>query len=102
MGEELQRWTDKKFDLLIDLVYLIGQSLGYKKIDKATLRDNSYIPQGMVDVETEMASIRKGWSEILEGTRPIPMTVVAPVQIAEPPRREQTQAPPLEISNSEN
>jgi hypothetical protein len=30
------------------------------------------------------------------------MTVVAPVQIAEPPRREQTQAPPLEISNSEN
>jgi hypothetical protein len=45
MGEELQRWTDKKFDLLIDLVYLIGQSLGYKKIDKATLRDNSYIPQ---------------------------------------------------------
>lgn len=77
------RWNEKKFDLLIDLVYEMGQSLGYKNIDKAALRDNTYLPQGFVDVEAEWHQIRKAWLEVLAGQRPVPMTVVGPVQVRE-------------------
>ena len=41
-----QRWSERKFELLIDLASEIGRSLGYDHIDKATLRDNVYVPQG--------------------------------------------------------
>jgi hypothetical protein len=81
---EAIQWQDKKFDLLVELVYLIGQSLGYKKIDKAALRDNTYLPQGFVDVEAEWNQIRKAWLELLDGMRPLAMTMVGPVQVEEP------------------
>jgi hypothetical protein len=77
------RWNEKKFDLLVDLVYEMGQCLGYKNINKAALRDNTYLPQGFVDVEAEWHQIRKAWSEVLAGQRPLPMTVVGPVQVRE-------------------
>jgi hypothetical protein len=77
------RWNEKKFDLLVDLVYEMGQNLGYRDIDKAALRDNTYLPQGFVDVETEWHQIRKAWLEVLAGQRPLPMTVVGPVQVKE-------------------
>jgi hypothetical protein len=79
-----QHWVNKKFDLLVDLVYLIGQSLGYKNIDKATIRDNTYLPQGYVDVEQELHQIRKTWLEVLTGQRPITMTMLGPVQVEAP------------------
>jgi hypothetical protein len=81
-----QQWMNKKFDLLVDLVYLIGQSLGYKSIDKATIRDNTYLPQGYVDVEQELHQIRKTWLEVLNGQHPLPMTMLGPVQVAAPLR----------------
>jgi hypothetical protein len=80
---DANRWNEKKFDLLIDLVYEMGQRLGYKNINKAALRDNTYLPQGFVDVEAEWHQIRKAWSEVLAGQRPLPMTVVGPVQTRE-------------------
>ena len=83
-AKERNRWGEKKFELLIDLVYLIGQSLGYENIDKAALRDNTYLPQGYVDVEAEWHKIRKAWLELLDGLRPLAMTMVGPVQVEEP------------------
>jgi hypothetical protein len=91
---EASQWTEKQFDLLVDLVYLIGQSLGYKKIPKASLRDNTYLPQGFVDVEAELHQIRKGWLEVMEGTRPLTMTVLGPVQIADTMKRAEAIALP--------
>jgi len=78
------RWLEKKFDLLIDLIYEMGQSLGYKDIDKAAIRDNTYLPQGYVDVEAEWHRVRKGWLEVLDGLRPIAMTMVGPVEVQAP------------------
>jgi hypothetical protein len=101
-----QHWLDKKFDLLVDLVYLIGQSLGYTDINKATIRDNTYLPQGYVDVESEWHQIRKAWLEVLNGQRPIPMTMLGPVHLKEPmplveeialPRSTQPALPPAPV-----
>jgi len=83
-GDDLIRWGERKFDLLVDLVYLIGQALGYRGIDKAAIRDNTYVPQGFADVEGEWHQIRKAWLEVLNGQRPLPMTMVGPVQVEEP------------------
>jgi hypothetical protein len=79
-----QHWINKKFDLLVELVYLIGKNLGYKDIDKATIRDNTYLPQGYVDVEQEWHQIRKAWLEVLNGQRPLPMTMLGPVHLEKP------------------
>ena len=75
---------EKKFDLLIDLVYDVGQSLGYKDIDKAAIRDNTYIPQGYIDVEAEWHRVRKEFLEVFDGLRPVSITMVGPVQVQEP------------------
>jgi hypothetical protein len=92
-GEELARWAEKKFDLLIELVYAIGQSLGYEKIDRTAMRDQTYVPQGYANVEAEQEAIRKAVLEIVTGRRPIPMTMVGPVQVEEPlPLLEQISA----------
>ncbi len=81
---EAARWLEKKFDLLVRLVYEIGQSLGYDQIDEAMLRDATYVPQGYQDVESEMHQIRSGWLQVLNGQRPIAMTMVGPVQVERP------------------
>jgi hypothetical protein len=81
---EVNRWLEKKFDLLIDLTYEIGQNLGYKHIDKAHLRDNTYTPKGYADVEEQMRQIRESWLQVLNGQRYIPMTILGPVQVEGP------------------
>lgn len=79
-----QGWGAKKFDLLVDLAYEVGQNLGYTHIDKATLRDNMYVPQGYTDMEEEWRQIRASWLKVLNGQSPLVMTVVGPIQIEEP------------------
>lgn len=95
VGPEAVQWQERKFDLLVDLVYLIGQSLGYDRIDKAALRDNTYLPQGFVDVEAEWNQIRKAWLELLDGMRPLAMTMVGPLHVEAPlrPAQEIVQPP---------
>lgn len=81
---DLGRWLERKFDLLVDLVYEIAQDLGYSELTKAAIRDHTYVPQGHVDVETEWHNIRKAWLEVLGGKRPLPMTVVGTVEVEQP------------------
>ena len=80
-GSDTARWGEKKFDLLVDLTYLMGQSLGYAPIDKAALRDNTYVPKGYADVEAELEQIRKAWLDVLSGMRPVPIATVGTVQV---------------------
>ncbi len=81
---ESARWSEKKYDLLIDLIYEMAQNVRYKHIDKAMLRDNMYIPKGYGDAEDELRQIRQSWLQVLNSQRPIQMTMVGPVQV-EPP-----------------
>lgn len=77
-------WGDRKYNLLVDLVHKVGQTLGYSHLDEAALRDNLYVPQGYSDMEEEMRQIRAAWLQVLNGQRSIPMTVLGPVQVEEP------------------
>jgi hypothetical protein len=79
-----QGWGEKKFELLIDLVYEMARTLGYDHIDKATLRDNLYVPQGYEDTEEQFRQIRAALLQVLKGERPVPVTTVGPVQVEEP------------------
>jgi hypothetical protein len=82
-ADQLARWGEKKFDLLIDLVHVMGRSLGYD-IDKAAIRDNMYVPQWYIDVEEQWKGIRTSWLEVLNGERPLSMTMVGPVYLEKP------------------
>jgi hypothetical protein len=77
-------WGDRKYELLITLAYEAGQSIGYAHIDKATLRDNIYVPQGYDDTEQQSADMRSSLLQVLRGQRAIPVTMVGPVQVEEP------------------
>jgi len=79
-----QGWGERKFDLLVDLASEMGGNLGYDHIDKATLRDNIYVPQGYEDQEEEFRQMRTTMLQVLRGEKPIPMTMVGPVQVEEP------------------
>jgi hypothetical protein len=105
---EPQRWGEKKFDLLVDLVWKIAKTLGYDHIDAANLRDNVYVPKGYQDVEEQGQQIRAALLELLKGQRPLPMTMVGPVQVeppmqpvAELPQQAQPALPPARASRQE-
>jgi hypothetical protein len=89
-------WGEKRFQLLIDLVYTIAKSLGYDHLDKAMLENSIYVPQGYNDREEEFRQIRESLQQVLKGNHPIPVTMVGPIQVEEPIAPiEVFQAPPV-------
>ena len=82
-GEALERWIEKKRDLLVDLLYAMAQRLDFD-IDKVTIQKNVYIPQGHVEIEQELHALRKAALAVLSGERPVQTTVVGRVQTSTP------------------
>lgn len=78
-----QRWREKKCELLINLAYEMGKTLGYDHIDKSTLLDNVYVPQGYDDQEEQFRQMRASM-QVLQGQRPVPVTMVGPIQVEAP------------------
>lgn len=79
-----QGWGERKLELLVTLAYEIGRSLGYDHIDKATLRDNVYVPKGYEDNEEQSRQTQAALLQVLKGERPIATTMVGPVQFEQP------------------
>lgn len=74
--EELGKvWVDKSNDLLSDLLYEMGISLGFE-FDKVHIKKAGYIPKGYADAENEQIYIRKATIEVLEGKRPLPLDII--------------------------
>jgi len=69
-------WIDKKFDLLSDLLYEMGKSLGFN-FDKVHIKKAGYLPKGYADQEEEQNFIRKSLVELFSEKRSIPMTIVS-------------------------
>jgi hypothetical protein len=78
------RWVERKFELLVDLTAKMATAVGYKHIDRATLRDNVYVPQGYQDIETQTQQMRAALLQVLNGQRPVPVTTVGPVNVEGP------------------
>lgn len=106
-GEALNRWVDKKGNLLIDLLYEMAQRLNYD-IDKVAIQKNVYHPVGFVQIEAEQHALRKAALAVFSGEQAIQATVVCRVQTTQPlalpeelgapqpaPRRPARPGPPM-------
>jgi hypothetical protein len=89
-GDALQRWVEKKNDLMVDLLYEMAKALGYD-IDKVAIQKNVYYPKGFWDIETEQHGLRKAALAVFSGERPVMVTTVGPVEVS----------PPLELPKQE-
>ena len=69
-------WAEKCNDLLSDLLYEMGISLGFE-FDKVHIKKAGYIPKGYTDQESDQNYIRRATIEVLDGNRPLPLKIVS-------------------------
>jgi hypothetical protein len=69
---QVQRWTEKLGDIINDLLFEMGRSLGYD-FDKVTLKRNAYYPKMWSETELEQHALRKKLLELLDGRRKLPI-----------------------------
>ncbi|MDP1686469.1 DUF6680 family protein [Hydrogenophaga sp.] len=67
-------WGRKRVDLLVDLLHVMGKSLGYD-FNKTSIKNGTYSPTAHGRVETEQDRIRELILELLEGRGTLPMYV---------------------------
>jgi hypothetical protein len=70
-----EQWGIKRVDLLVELLHKMAQVLDYD-FDKTHIKNSSYSPVAHGNIEDEQKALRVGLIEVLEGKRPIPMSVV--------------------------
>jgi len=85
----LEAWNDRSRKLSTMLLSQMAQELGYK-LQQLDVLDGGYYPQGNVDIETELQSVRRLFIEVLSGKRPLS---VSPA-IASPPAPFPPPPPP--------
>ncbi len=74
--EEIAVWSKKNEDLLADLLYEMGHSLGFK-FDKILIKRNVYSPVGHAKIELEQEQIRNSILDILSGNKGFPITLIS-------------------------
>jgi hypothetical protein len=73
--ENMQKvWNQKKNDQLSDLLYEMGESLGFD-FDKVHIKKAGYVPQAYGDQERENTFIRKQLVDVFLNKKSIPMAV---------------------------
>jgi len=82
---EASAWNVRRVDLLVDLLYAMGQAVGYD-FNKTQIKNGTYSPTAHGRVEEEQERVRKLVLELLEGERDLPMRVTSiPAQSATTP-----------------
>lgn len=71
---QLPVWSEKKADLLANLLMVMGESLGYE-FGAVHVKKGIYMPQGHADIENEYTLIRKGLIRLLYGDENLKMDV---------------------------
>ena len=69
-----EQWNVKRIDLLVELLYAMGQSLSYD-FDKTQIKNATYSPVAHGRIEEEQQTIRTQTLELLQGKRALPMHV---------------------------
>lgn len=67
-------WDNSISNQLADLLFEMGQSLGYK-FDKASIQRNIYYPEGHGKIERETASIRQATLKLFTGETKLPVSI---------------------------
>ena len=79
----VEAWVEKRTDLLIDLLFSMGKSLGYD-FNKTQIKNGTYSPVAHGRLENEQEQVRQLILELLNGTRSLPMHVTSSPTPAEP------------------
>jgi hypothetical protein len=79
--DEFRRWNEKTEDLLANLLFEMGSSLGYV-FDKVAIKRNSYSPIGHGKIENENQQIRNLLIKVLQGENAITTLQVVDDDIA--------------------
>jgi hypothetical protein len=87
-------WDAKRKERLVDLLYAMSQALGYS-FDKVQLEKGAYVPQAHVNLESELALLRRGLLDIVFGKRPLPVIPFSP-----PPTSSEPSTPPAALPKS--
>lgn len=64
---QMDAWGKDRENYLAELLYVMGQSLGYK-FDKIHIKRSIYSPQGHVDIDNDLQFLRKASIELLMST----------------------------------
>ncbi|NTD93849.1 hypothetical protein G6M23_21190 [Agrobacterium tumefaciens] len=72
-------WLDRTQRLVARLLYAMGQDVGYT-MEQLDILEGGYIPQAMVDDETEQQRLRRSLLALLSGAHPLPVTIQQPGQ----------------------
>lgn len=75
--EQLTKWTSKREELLVDLLYAMAHCLGYH-FDKVLLKRGVYFPQAHSDQDLDQFMIRQKVLEIVTGQSSVPVNLVMP------------------------
>ena len=78
-----QAWGDKKTDLLVDMLYVMGKAVGYD-FSKTQIKNATYAPAAHGRFEYEQERLRQLALELLEGKRSLP-TIINPLPQQQPP-----------------
>ncbi|MGZ8373522.1 MAG: DUF6680 family protein [Nitrospira sp.] len=92
-----ESWGTRTQDLLVELLYAMGQSLGYE-FDRVHIKRAAYYPQGYGDLEQDQLVIRKGLAAVLRGERALPMEVTA-LPVSQQEAQEQAELRKLMIQS---
>lgn len=68
-------WGIRRTDLLVDLLYAMGQALGYD-FNKTQIKNGTYMPTAHGQTEEEQDRVRRLVLEVLEGRRDLPMRIM--------------------------
>lgn len=72
--DQLKAWILRNEELLANLLFEMGHSLGYD-FDKILIKRNVYSPVGHVKVEQEFQLIRQSIISLLQGENPLPINI---------------------------
>ena len=67
-------WAEKRLDLLIELLFVMGQALSYD-FNRTQIKNGTYAPIGHGRIEEEQEKVRRYAIELMEGKRVLPMHV---------------------------
>jgi hypothetical protein len=71
---KVDRWTATLTDRVNEMLYEMGESLGYH-FDRVTLKRSAYYPRLWGEIEVEQHALRKKLLELLDGKRRLPTAV---------------------------
>ena len=73
-GAESEQWGIRRVDLHVELLHKMANVLRYD-FDKTHIKNAAYFPRGHGELEDDQTAIRRGFRELLEMKRIIPMYV---------------------------